>query len=71
MNLKKQIRKVANKVLPILHGNKELVAKWMFTENDLFGGLTPAQMVARGRKGKVIKEIEKYERLRENRSLVS
>jgi hypothetical protein len=62
VNLKKQIRKVANKVLPILHGNKELVAKWMFTENPLFGGLTPAQMVKRGRKGKVIKAIEDFKR---------
>ncbi len=62
MNLKKQIRKVANKVLPILHGNKELVAKWMFTENPLFGGLTPAQMIQRGRKGKVIKAIEDFKR---------
>ncbi len=70
MNLKKKIRKVANMALKHL-GSKELAAKWMFTENPMFDGLTPAQMVARGRKGKVIKEIEKYERLRENRSLVS
>lgn len=53
------MRKVANKALKHLK-NKDLTAKWMFTENPLFGGLTPAQMVQRGRKGKVIKAIEEY-----------
>lgn len=59
MKLKRDIRRVADKVLPIL-GSRELTAKWIFTENPMLDGLTPAQMVARGRKGKVIKLIEKY-----------
>lgn len=61
VNLKKQIRKVANKALKHLK-DKQLTAKWMFTENPVFGGLTPAQMVQRGRKGKVIKAIEDFEK---------
>lgn len=65
MKLKRDIRRVADKVLLILK-HKELVAKWMFTENPEFNGLTPAQMIARGRKGKVLKTIEKYQRKCEN-----
>lgn len=59
MNLKRDIRRVADKVVPIL-GSKELTAKWMFTENPFFDGLTPVQMINLGKKGKVLKLIEKF-----------
>lgn len=46
-------------MVPIL-GSKELTAKWMFTENPFFDGLTPVQMINLGKKGKVLKLIEKF-----------
>lgn len=68
MKLKRDIRRVADIVVKIL-GSRELASKWMFTENPLFGGLTPAQMVQRGRKGKVLKTIRKYEQNRSSSAL--
>lgn len=63
MKLKRDIRRVADMVLKHLK-SKELAAKWMFTENPLLDGLTPAQMISRGRKGKVVRMIKAYDRNR-------
>lgn len=63
MKLKRDIRRVADMVVAQL-GSKELAAKWMFTENPIFGGLTPVQMISKGRKGKVVRMIRAYDRNR-------
>lgn len=68
MKLKRDIRRVADIVVGIL-GSRQLAAKWMFTENPYFEGLTPAQMVERGRKGKVIKTIRKYDQNHSSRTI--
>lgn len=47
--------------------NYALAEKWMTLPNEVFGGLSPLQMISEGRSGKVLKTVQKFAKMEADR----